>query len=264
MTTDTELCNRALGQAGARGSITNMLTNTSPEAAACRTYYASTRNSLLRAAHWDFARFAAYVNVLKALPGTPENTSTGNASWLPSYPQPPWIYSYAYPSDCVAVRYIVPQLFVGSSLIDGVPIFPVQQGTPYSSALCPIRPQKFKIGSDVDGNDNQIKCVLSNQQNAIAIYTKLITNPDLWDSTFEDAFVDSLAFRLVFPLSGDKNLRPQLKASARESIALAQARDGNEGITYDDSVPEWIRVHGWANSMCADYIGQCAWPSFLV
>lgn len=262
MTTDVEICNRALGAMGAKNRIQSVLNDPSAEGRACATYYAPTLRELLRAAHWDFARDAAYLSLLKALPGTPENQTSGNATWLPSYPQPPWLYSYAYPSVAVAVRYIVPQLYVGDNLQNGIPIFPVQ-GAPSSVTSWTIRPQRFKVSTDTDPNNNRVKAVLSDQSQAIAIFTRFIDNPDLWDPSFEAALVDLLAYRLVLPLAGDKNLRRDLAASARQTIMEARARDGNEGITYDDNVPDWIRAHGWTNPAAVDFIGQTFWPSFL-
>lgn len=263
MASETELCNRALGQAGAQTTIQSIDDQRDKAAQTCRLYFGPTRDAMLRAAHWDFARKAAYLTVIKALPGTPENPSTGDGYWQPQYPAPPWVYSYQYPSDCIAVRYISPQLQTGWNS-DQIPITPVQVGYPlYFGNLC-IRPQKFMVAHDTDLQGQACRCVLSDQNLAIAIYTVRVTNPDLWDSSFEEGFVDALAARLVFPLSGDKTLRRDLIASAKRSILEAQARDGNEGLKFDDAVPDWIRIRGWSNIAYADWVGQCAYPGFLL
>lgn len=262
MTSEVDICNRALGQSGARDSIMS-LSDKSEAARQCARFYQPTRDGILRAAHWDFARAAAYLTVIKALPGTPENPDAPiSPLWNPSYPQPPWVYSCAYPSDCLAVRYVSPQFLTGGTAIP-TQLMPTVPFISYGFNGLNIRPVHFAVATDFDIAGNQATVVLTNQPNAIGIYTRKITNPDLWDSLFEEAMVDSLAARLVFPLSGDKSLRAELIKTARMSVLTAQVRDGNEGLTIDESLPEWIRVRGWSNGRNEGYVGQCSMPGWL-
>lgn len=54
MTTETEICNLALSEIGAR-QLVDFDTDTTEEARACRLHYAQTRDALLRRHQWNFA-----------------------------------------------------------------------------------------------------------------------------------------------------------------------------------------------------------------
>ena len=114
MTSILDIANRALSAVGARsgaaGSVTALqsLNASSNEAFQVNLLLNPTRDDLLRAAHWNFARKTALLSLLKAAPGTPENSSTPTA-WSSAYPPPPWLYSYGYPSDCLKMRSVATQ-----------------------------------------------------------------------------------------------------------------------------------------------------------
>ncbi len=266
MTTDTDICNRSLAAIGARSTIASLQEN-SAEARVCRQFYESTRDAVLRAAHWNFGRKVAYLSLLKSVPGTPENQSTAaSTSWSPAWPPPPWLYEYAYPSDCILMRYISPQLFTTGSGSQ-VPTFSV----PSLGAIPPaiqVRPQRFQVGIDTDANNNQVRVVLSNQDQAIGIYTQRVTIPDLWDPAFTEAMVAALGVRICIPVSGDKRMKQDARQDALETIMQARISDGNEGWQSQESVPDWIRVRGigldWMSPATDGLVGAWSTPSFLL
>lgn len=87
MASEVDICNIALSHIGANANIAS-LTEQSEEAFHCNLLYASTRDTVLRAHPWGFAkRFLALSDV-----GTPQ----GN-----------WSYRYAYPNDCISARKIL-------------------------------------------------------------------------------------------------------------------------------------------------------------
>lgn len=260
MTTDVDISNRALQQIGQTKQIGN-LNEQSAEAKAVRMIYANTRQQMLRAAPWNFANKAAYLTVLKAAPGTPENPSATTNIWEPeTQPRPPWLYEYAYPSDCLDVRYIMPQIVsTGGPLPNvGFPSYYYQQ--PY------IQPQAQRFSVIVDTiAGNQVRAILTNQQLAVAVYTVDVPNPQIWDALFQEAMVQALASQLVIPLSGDKSLRVQAAQAAMTSINTARVRDGNENLTINDFVPEWLRVRGYVGDWTTGYYqGPYSTPSFLL
>jgi len=266
MPTDIALCNRALSALGTRSKISS-LSERSPEAIECALIYDTTRTSLLQAAHWDFARATAYLTLLKALPGTPENPNPPpSQSWNPlTMPAPPWAYSYAYPSDCVQLRCISPQIFAGGTLPGGLPIFSAP--TFVVPPVMTLQAQPFAVATDKDVQGNDISVVLTNQSQAITCYTRDIVRPELWSSLFQDAMVDSLAAQLAMALTGNLTLARAKAQSAMQSLLIARTRDGNEGLTVDDHIPEWIRVRGYAGDWTT---GNGSWwtswitPSFLL
>lgn len=264
MTVDTDICNRALAAIGSRSTIASLNEN-SAEARVCRQFYTSTRDAVLRSAHWNCARKVAYLSLVKSLPGTPENTSSGAPAWNPAWPPPPWLYEYAYPSDCLQMRYISPQLFTTGNAV--VPTFSV----PSLGAVPPflqVAPQRFLVGLDTDTNGNQTRVVLTNQDQAIGIYTAQVTIPDLWDSTLIEAMVASLAVRICVPISGDKKMKEDARQEAAVAIQQARLSDGNEGWQTQDHIPDWIRTRGvgldWMGPATDGLVGAWSTPSFLM
>ena len=84
---EVSICNQALAHIGAEALIVALSENTE-EARFCNIYYASTRDSLLRAHEWNFA--TRYVSLAKI--GTAPTR---------------WSYQYAYPADALNAIEIV-------------------------------------------------------------------------------------------------------------------------------------------------------------
>jgi len=80
-----DLCNRSLSLLGA-GSIAS-LTEASTEAVACRRWWDSVRQQVLRAAFWNSTRRLAELNLRSEELGQ-------------------WTYTYTYPPDCLHARFI--------------------------------------------------------------------------------------------------------------------------------------------------------------
>ena len=88
------------------------------------------------------------------------------------------------------------------------------------------------------------RVIICNQESAILCYNTRITDPNVMDEFFQDAWIAVLAARLVFQLSGDKALANQAITEANRLIAEARIADGNEGITVNDVTPDWMRTRG--------------------
>lgn len=80
-TTDVDICNRALSRLGTRATIAALDEN-SIEARTASIWYAATRDTLLRAHDWNFARRRVVLAEQGIAP-------TG------------WIFRYALPADCI-------------------------------------------------------------------------------------------------------------------------------------------------------------------
>ncbi len=232
-----ELANEALSNIGTRSTISS-LSEGSVEADTVSRYYNKVRQQMLRAAPWNFARAFAALSVLKALPGTPENTSPASSTWLPSYPPPPWLYTYAYPVDALMIRYVIPQTddVTGST--------PIYSANGYTTINTIDRWAKFAVVVDKDEDDNDTRVIATNAVRAITCYTRDVDNPDVWDSMFERGFVWALAGAIAIPLTGKQKLAGGMFEQANSVINEARAQDGNEGLTIADHVPDWIRTRG--------------------
>jgi hypothetical protein len=94
------------------------------------------------------------------------------------------------------------------------------------------------------GSAGDQRVILTNQEFAILNYVKEVTNENVFDDDFQEAFVHVLGVGLSQPLSGDKGLTNLALAKANAKISAARQTDGNESLTINDIVPDWIRIRG--------------------
>lgn len=231
---DVDLCNIALGQIAARTQITGLNPPSPPNniaAQAAASLYQLQADAVFRSAHWNSARKQATFTLLRAAVGTPENP----AGALPA-PPIPWRYEYAYPDDCLKVRFVIPQPQLPATSTPlmtnvGVNYQPmVRTGLPFVPAI------------DTDANGNQIKVILTNACRAQGVYTARIANVDLWDSMLQNAVIGALGAWLCSPVSGSDERKKLAIAMASGLIQQARISDGNEGITSTDHIPDWMQV----------------------
>jgi hypothetical protein len=88
------------------------------------------------------------------------------------------------------------------------------------------------------------RVILTNQEFATLVYCQDVTNPDIFDDLFQDAYVKILGASLCLALTGDKKLANFLIQEANGTIMQARQSDGNEGLTTNDVTPDWIRIRG--------------------
>ena len=88
------------------------------------------------------------------------------------------------------------------------------------------------------------RVILTDQQNATLVYCQDVTDPNLMDDSFQEAFVRILGATITIPLAGDKTLAKMAIEQANRFIEDARNDDGNEGLTINDVTPDWIRVRG--------------------
>jgi hypothetical protein len=260
MTTKTEIANRALAAISARATIVNVDLEQSSEAKQTRLIYDSTRDAMLRSAHWNFAKRTTYLTLLKSAPGTPENP-TGGAWNDQTMPAPPWLYEYAYPSNCLMVRYVTaPPTDTGAVT---PPIF--TSGFSGPSPVPQIRTAPFEIASGLDNTLQPINVILTNVRTAIGCYTFRADSEDLWDASFSEAMIYALGARLALPLTGNVDVQRNISQQAIGYINAARARDGNEGITQLNHTPDWLVARGYSPGiMVESFVSSWVTPSFLV
>jgi hypothetical protein len=98
----------------------------------------------------------------------------------------------------------------------------------------------FRVAYGVDKSGNPLQLILTDQTQAQLVYTVNQSNPLLWDSLFQAAMVASLAAYLVPALSLNLPLMQFQMKVAENIITIARVRDGVEGTTSQDHVPDWI------------------------
>jgi len=89
-------------------------------------------------------------------------------------------------------------------------------------------------------SDVQTRVILTNQPQAQLVYTVRVNDPNLWDNQFVDAASSSLAAWLVPALALNMQLMGLQIKVAQGIINSARVSDGNEGLTYVESLPDWI------------------------
>lgn len=229
------LCNLALDQIVAQTVITSLSppapTNNVAAEVMARIYQLQVDN-VFRAAHWNCARKQGELTLLKAAVGTPENPSGA----LPA-PPVPWLYEYAYPNDCLKVRFVIP---MPSLPAPGTAPIMTSVGVNFMPNVNTSLPFVPAVGTDAQ--DNQIRVLLTNAPRAQVVYTARLSNVDLWDPALQNAVVGALGAWAAAPITGNAERQKLCIAIASGLIKAARDSDGNEGITQMDIIPDWMRV----------------------
>ena len=258
MPSQVDITNRALAAISARATVSSIApSDGSNEANNAALLFQPTYEMLGRAAFWNIFRKQASLSLVKAAQGTPENPG---GTILP-LPPSPWLYCYAYPPDCLMVRFLLPTL---NSLATGAP-FPTLGLAPVAIGGAPAT--AFVIAYDTDASGNPIRVILTNLDQAQAVYTVNLPNPDQWDSGFQEAMVAALGAKLVPALTGNLAMMQLQVGIATRIVGDARKSDGNEGMTVVDPIPDWIRTRGyrwlsgWPGACCIAPYGSLYWPA---
>lgn len=231
-----DIVNMALAQIGARAQVSSITPpDGSAESIQAGLLYQPMIDNLMRAAHWNFTRKEIDLTLLSAAKGTPENV---DGTLLPIPPRP-WLYAYAHPSDCLKERFVLPSIPADST------------GVPFTTADVMAVPTMFHAGSvdfavglDEDSSGADIKVVLTNMSGATMVYTKRVSDVNLWDASFVIAASSYLGAWLVNALARNRALWTDQMKVAMDIVTSARINDGNEGVTVQDHLPDWMRVRG--------------------
>lgn len=135
---------------------------------------------------------------------------------LASLGNPPstWDYEYAYPNNCVSVRHVI-----------------ADDATTENDANY----QSFEVAN----NDTRL-VIYSDQEDAVAVYTGYVTDPNLFDPLFVNALSWHLAFYLAGPLTRKTDLQQTAYAAFESIVSRAQAADQNERKPADNYKAPWL------------------------
>ncbi len=174
------------------------------------------------------------------------------------------MYQYASPTDSLDIRFIVPSLPAAAP-----------GSTPLTTASVTVTPWvgiagqiDFAVAYATDNSGSPIPVILTNQDQAQVVYTVNQPNPIIWDSLFEQAFVATLGVYLVPALSLQMELMKVQITVAERAIAQARIRDGDEGDTIMDHLPDWMSArnsgalynYGQLGNGCQNYYNP-VWPT---
>jgi hypothetical protein len=88
------------------------------------------------------------------------------------------------------------------------------------------------------------RVILTNQEFATIVYCRDVTDANIMDDLFQDAWTKIVGATVCLPLTGDLKKANAAIQEANASIVLARQADGNEGLTVNDVTPDWIRIRG--------------------
>lgn len=109
------------------------------------------------------------------------------------------------------------------------------------------------------------RVILTNQTDATLSYVAEVTDPNVWDPLFQDAFIYALGADMCMALTGDKTLANRCVGLANDAIAKARVADGNEGLTQNNVTPDWIRGRGvaWTDGLYSGPYSFFDWGGLL-
>ena len=200
-TTSTRICNYALEYIGRRTIAS--LTESSREAKVCNTFYDMARQSVLRDHKWGFATRSITLAAV---------TATDYVGWD---------YAYTYPTDALYAD----KIYTGSST---------------STTTVGLSQVTGHIPFTIESNEaKNKKYVLTNQEEAVLIYTADATEENLFDSLFIEALSYKIAATIIIPLKAELSLQQSMNQLYGMAIAKAKASDSNERYeapTDDNSI----------------------------
>lgn len=231
MTSIVQTVNLALMETGNRSTVSSVFPSDGSVAAnVAATMFQPKMQALLRAAHWDFARKQIALTQLKA--------AVINGAVSADPPPQPWLFEYAYPSDCLKARFLIPTALTqpaGTPLTTATNLVP-----PY---LNPPTRTPFVLGTDTDAQGNAVRVIFTNMPLAQLIYTADYSlMPELWDALFLTAATATLAAYFCQAMTQDMSQIKMQVEIAQGAISTARATNGNEQQPTADLSVDWMNV----------------------
>lgn len=254
-----DVAQEALDAAGIDFILGDVEEGTKPAQILLRKYGQCMR-SLLRAAHWDWARAMRPLTLLADASGQTTDVGTSVVA--------PWLYEYSLPLDCVFVRFVpwnalapTPAIPATNTQVSNVPQTGGQQ-TVYAPGMRLI-PAPFLVTTDTNytgdfSNPAWVDfpgispagriVICTNVQQASLVYTAFIPYPNMWTPDFRQAFVAYLASEIALPLAKDKKFGMQLRDAnikiAVKKVIEARVTSANEGSfpQSTDIIPDYIQI----------------------
>ena len=208
MTSEVGICNMALGRIGHQRI--DSLQEASPQAVDCRLFYAGNREALLQRRPWSFATGRRVLASLTAVDSQE------------------WQHAYAWPSDCLSVRYVEPVadeglLFAGGDL--------------GAAAIAPSAFGQRAVPYEVRG-----KTVFTDRAEAAVVYTRDISDPTWFAPLFVQALAYLVAADLAMSRLRDEATRRDMLRLADAAIAEADLADGLQGTRVFRHPPPTLTV----------------------
>ena len=127
-----------------------------------------------------------------------------------------WTYAYQLPNDCLNPR------LIHNSVSNS---------------------EQDKIEFELVGNEaKNRRIILTNQVDAVLIYTAQTTDANMFSATFKDALAWLMASYLAVPLLGKANLQSQFFELYEISIGRARSSSANKGSKKPDDKNDYVEA----------------------
>lgn len=210
---DVSICNLALARIGQK-AIIQSLTENSRAAQVCNVLYAPARDAVLQAFPWPFASTFKTLAVATAAP------------------QPPWVYAYGYPSDCLLGLRIHPTL-------DSPGATAVYSPVGYTPSPQDETEIPFRV-ANISGQ----RVILCDLDQAVLEYTMAITNAASFSPLFAEALSWRIATDLAMSFAVADSIRQRSEAVYTRVLAVAQAVEANQRTPRPQQVGATERARG--------------------
>lgn len=205
--TQIGICNRALSRIKAERLVA--LDGRSQAAVELAALWPEARDAVLRDHPWNFARKRLALALL-----TDEYEG--------------WDYAYSYPSDCIRALWLYNS---NASDTYGTLSFSNTQAWNY------VENVKFEIALAQNGTS---RVLLSDEADAILLYTARVETPALFDAMFADALAWRLAAELALSLRGDVQVQQAMAQQYMLVLSQAQRENANEGYKHPNEASNFL------------------------
>ena len=225
MSTQIDIYNRALSYLDLSQRVQSLTENT-PTAGYCNTFWDPARKMILEQCYWSFATRAAALALLLDQGVLPQ----ANVIY------PGWRYNYAKPNEALKVQAVTTWYGIRANPYLSYWWLPVSQGTSIGMPG-PFRPPwKEALDYTNTANPGQSIDILTDQDGAWAIYTTDPPNIAVCTEVFADCVSWKLATMVSGPVSASAKAKENAIKMADLSLSRALAQNLNE--EQPDPYPE--------------------------
>ena len=216
-----DVYNLALSYLGTSQRVQS-LTEQTPAAGYCNTFYPRARKFVLEQGYWSFATRAVALALL---------VDQVNAASSAAIIYPGWRFIYSRPNDCLKAQAVTSQFGIRANPWMS---YWWQNTAPRWGPFLP--PWKESLDYTNVANPGQAIDILTDQDAAWLIYTTDPPNVGLLSETFMDCVALNLALRIAGPVSATPMAKKDTEAKSILALSRALAQNLNEEQT--DAYPE--------------------------
>lgn len=212
---EVEICNIAIARCGSDSTIAS-LGEQSKEGRLCQRFYALARDLVLEKVVWP-----GFVRIVALAPLSDDEALL-----------PDWGYEYALPANAANVGAVIPSGEIGAV------------SASLSDCCGPWLPGRFGRYAfrKALSSDGTRQAILSNVEDAYAVYSVKVTDTTMFSTMMVDAIADRLAMEIAMPLTADPRWARLAADRFQLSFPDAAMREFEQERHAPDADPPSIRA----------------------